>query len=284
MTTTPGTETAAPAAATKDVWIEGPAGRLHLAEIPGPADREPVLFVHCFAGDVSFWSDQLAHLARGGRRALALELRGHGASAPPAGDDYSIAGMARDLEAAADRLGLGRFVLVAHSLGAAVAGHYAGAHPERVSALVLVDPAGDNPRLPREFIDPYRQALATDGYREAVEHYLKTQLTAARPGVAERLLGNVRRAPRALVVNATVAILDYSVLPDLATYRAAGGRAMTVTADKNQGPLTLHALMPDLPRRHVAGTSHFLALDDPAAFNQVLDQALAGTVWPAHRS
>jgi pimeloyl-ACP methyl ester carboxylesterase len=244
------------------------------------ATADPVLFVHGFACDATFWTPQLAHVAGAGRLAVALDLRGHGRSAPPADDDYGIAALARDVEAAAGALGWQRFVLVAHSLGAAVAGTFAGDHPERVSALVLVDPAGDNTKIPPAFLDPYRAALRTDGYREAIAQYQETQLVQARPEVSARVRAGLARAPRALVINATLASIDYSVLPALARYRAAGGRALTVTADQNQGALALHTLMPDLPRRHIAGTSHYIAQDAPDAFNDVLDRALAGEPWP----
>ena len=65
------------------------------------------------------------------------------------------------------------------------------------------------------------------------------------------------------------------MLPALAKYRAAGGRAVTVTGDQNTGPLTLHELTPDVPRRHIAGTSHFLTMDDPAAFNRAASETIA---------
>ena len=214
------------------------------------------MFVHGFTGDASFWSEQLAHVALRGRRALALDMRGHRRSEPPADADYRVPSLATDIAAVAKQIALRRFVLVGHSFGAAVAGEYAGVHAERVSALVLVDPAGDNPRLPEAFIGPYRKALATDGYRNAVAQFVTGQLEGARPEERARVLGRgLEQAPRNLVVNTTVAGLDYSVLSALARYCEEGGRAMTITADQNQGPLTVHALMPDLPRRHVPGTS-----------------------------
>ena len=86
-------------------------------------------------------------------------------------------------------------------------------------------------------------------------------------------------APKELVVNATLASLDYTVIPALERYRTAGGRAVTVTADQNPGQHTLHALWPDFPRRHITGTSHYLASDKPAEFNAILDEALSGALW-----
>ena len=67
----------------------------------------------------------------------------------------------------------------------------------------------------------------------------------------------------------------YNPVPAVERYRAAGGFALTVTADMNAGPLALHELIPDLPRRAVTGTSHWLQLDRPDILNGVLDDVLA---------
>jgi pimeloyl-ACP methyl ester carboxylesterase len=261
-------------AAQGERWVSGPVGRLHVFDL-GRSDAEAVVFVHCFAGDASFWSAQLAHVARRGRRAVAMDLRGHGRSDAPRTGEYAVAALARDVAAVANELGLRRFVLVGHSLGAAVAGDFAGRHPERVETLVLVDPAGDSPRLPAEEVEPYRKSLYTDTYRLTIERYLDVHLVNARPDVRTRVLAGLTKASHTLAVRATEAGMDYSVLPALAAYRHAGGHALTVTSDLNVGPLTLHALLPDLPRRHMRGTSHYIALDDPDSFNRILDEVLA---------
>src|SRR6266508_2399049 len=112
--------------------VEAPAVRLHVDD--GGAGGVPVVFVHSFAGSSSHWSAQLVHL-RKNRRAVALDLRGHGRSAPPRDNDYAIDSLAGDVAAVVDRLGLNRFVLVGHSIGGAAAIAYAGAHPERVAGL-----------------------------------------------------------------------------------------------------------------------------------------------------
>lgn len=72
----------------------------------------PVVFLHSAAGDTSHFAAQLAHL-RERRRAIAFDFRGHGRSAPPADGDYSIAGLAADVDRVAGGLALERFVVPA---------------------------------------------------------------------------------------------------------------------------------------------------------------------------
>ena len=74
--------------------IAGPAGQLHVDD--GGAGGLPVLLVHSYAGSSAHWKAQLAHLRRR-RRALAMDLRGHGRSDAPASGDYSVPALAEDI-------------------------------------------------------------------------------------------------------------------------------------------------------------------------------------------
>src|SRR5258706_7893782 len=119
------------------MMITGPAGELYVDDGgSGGGGTVPVLFAHSYAGNSAHWRAQLAPL-RPRRRAVAIDLRGHGQSDPPASGNYPVPALAEDIAAVADALELRRFVLVGHSMGGAAASAYAGKHPERISGLVL---------------------------------------------------------------------------------------------------------------------------------------------------
>ena len=113
--------------------IQGPSGALQVDD--GGSGDVPLLFVHSSGESTEPWSLQLATI-RHERRAIAVNLRTEGSSAVPTdvGDTF-----ATDIGVVADSLGLQRFVLVGHSLVCAAAIMDAGAHPDRVAGLVLVD-------------------------------------------------------------------------------------------------------------------------------------------------
>lgn len=69
----------------------------------GGAGSVPVVFVHSLAGNTQQWSAQLSHV-RTTRRAVALDLRGHGQSLPPAKGDYAIDAMAQDIQMVIEQL------------------------------------------------------------------------------------------------------------------------------------------------------------------------------------
>jgi 2-succinyl-6-hydroxy-2,4-cyclohexadiene-1-carboxylate synthase len=93
---------------------------------------EPLLLLHGFTQTGRGWDEVARHLARETYRALAPDLRGHGAAASRR--PISFAACVADVAG----LAAGRFALAGYSLGGRLALHVALAHPERVSRLVLV--------------------------------------------------------------------------------------------------------------------------------------------------
>jgi pimeloyl-ACP methyl ester carboxylesterase len=102
----------------------------------GPA----VLFVHGLLGTHLNWS-HLIEVLSDGKRVIAPDLFGHGASAKPMGD-YSLGAHAGTLRDLLDHLGVDRVTLVGHSLGGGVALQFTYLFPERVERLVLVSSGG----------------------------------------------------------------------------------------------------------------------------------------------
>ena len=237
----------------------------------GGTGGTPVLFVHSAAGSTEHFAAQLAHL-RKKRRAVALDLRGHGRSAPPPDGDYTIAALAADVVAVADRLGLERFVLVGHSLGGAVAAEVVGRNPERVAGLVLLDPASDARGLPEAEKQGLLAAVESGDWRSTVEAYWGSMLGGSSESVREFLLQGLRATRKDAVVEPLKALLFHDAITPLSRY--SGPKLSLITA-LNEIPTAYHAQDPGLRHRKIEGTGHWLALDDPKAVNRAIDDFLA---------
>ena len=102
---------------------------------------EPIVLVHGFASNKETnWvrPGWVMTLTRAGRRVIALDLRGHGASAKlydPAAYHSSI--MADDVRALIDHLGFTRADVMGYSLGSRITAFLATAHPGHVRSAVL---------------------------------------------------------------------------------------------------------------------------------------------------
>ena len=106
--------------------------------VGGPADAEPILFLHGFPESHRTWRHQLADLGRD-HFVVAPDQRGFGASDKPEGvENYETDKIVDDVVALADALGLESFTLVGHDWGGAAAWLAALTHPYRVKRLVIV--------------------------------------------------------------------------------------------------------------------------------------------------
>jgi len=251
----------------KERTIAGPAGALHVDD-GGRGRMLPVVFVHSFAGSAAHWQAQLAHLRGQNRRALALDLRGHGASAAPKDRDYAIPHLAEDIAAVVDALDLSRFVLVGHSMGGSAAAAYAGAHPTRLAGLVLIGTPG---RAPKEMADGVMASLHAN-YDETMARYWDSLIDKAKPSVHALLkadAGQMRRRDALAMIEATFA---FDPLPALTAWR---GPTLLIDTPHGDGPAALYRQLPLLDRVLIDDTSHWPQLDDPDAVQRVLDAFLA---------
>src|SRR5688500_7651497 len=157
----------------------------------------PTVFVHSLAGNSQHWSEQLAHV-RATSCAVAFDLRGHGQSSLPEDGDYSLEACADDLLAVSDALGVDEFLLVGHSMGAAVATVFAATYPHRVRGLLLADPVGDQ-RLASDEMQKFLVALDSPRYDAIIHDYWQT-IAGPDPILRERLLHDLDRTPREAVM------------------------------------------------------------------------------------
>ncbi len=153
--------------------------------LDGPDDRPALIFSHSLGCDHTQWDPQAAALLPY-FRILRYDLRGHGATAVPAGD-YSIQMLAGDVLALADALGIPQFCWCGLSLGGMI-GQWLGARaPERVTALVL---ANTSARFPDPAVMEGRRRTVLESGMGAMEaavmgrFFSPPRLAANPPAVA----------------------------------------------------------------------------------------------------
>jgi pimeloyl-ACP methyl ester carboxylesterase len=116
----------------------------HVLEWDGGGAGAVAFLIHGFQDAAATWDDVAVDLAEAGLRVLVPDMRGFGDGARvPVGGYYYFPDYVADVCALARALaGDAPLFLVGHSMGATVVSYVAGAFPERVTKLALVDGAG----------------------------------------------------------------------------------------------------------------------------------------------
>jgi pimeloyl-ACP methyl ester carboxylesterase len=235
------------------VLIPGPYGRLAVQD--RGQGKTPVLFVHGNGGSSTVWEAQFEHV-RVTRRANR---------------DYSPASFAADVEAVAEHLELDRMVLVGHSIGGPVIAACADRFPHRVAGLLFVDSVGDL-RDPSGQDELILRNLQPGTFTFFSKRWFERLLVGGTERTRTAVLSMLADTGREPFVGAFAALVDFDVAALVAAFE--GPSLHVYVPYFNDGPTSLHGLVPDLPRRPMTGVSHWPMMDRPAELNEHLDEFL----------
>ena len=219
------------------------------------------VFVHSWCCDRSIFAPQAAHFAKD-HRVVSLDLRGHGASDKPQGA-YPISRFADDVAYVIDTLKLGHVVAVGHSMGGATVLQLAAAHPDRVGAIVMVDPAPLETTPERLAAIEARIAVIEAGDREGWRRMLEQRFFLAKsdPALVARICDLMMTAPVHVAVGAMKGIRDWDGVAAAAACKAPALH-IAATPPLNQ-PHRMAELLPGVVNGMTVGAGHFNQLEAP---------------------
>jgi 3-oxoadipate enol-lactonase len=115
-------------------------------------EGSPIVLLHGLTATRRYVVMGSRQLPKAGHRLIAYDARGHGESDPaPSRGAYEYSDLADDLGTVLDGHDLERAAVAGASMGAHTGIAFALAHPERVSALVVITPAFDGQNREGEF-------------------------------------------------------------------------------------------------------------------------------------
>ena len=143
-------------------------GSLYVRDFPGSGPA--FVLLHGFPDNSYIYDHLIPHLAGAGRRTIAFDFLGFGASDKPEGALYSFEQQLGDLEAVVDALGLEKIIPVGHDAGGPAAVNFALRHPTRAAGICLMNAFYDESpglRVP-EFIELF----ANKNLKALTRHFL----------------------------------------------------------------------------------------------------------------
>jgi pimeloyl-ACP methyl ester carboxylesterase len=243
-------------------------------EVHSEARREgmPVLiFVHGWSCDRTYWKDQIKYFSKK-LKVVTIDLAGHGESGLNR-KAWTIQSYGDDVAAVVRKLDLHQIIFVGHSMGGDVIAEAALRVRDRAAGLILVDAykklgAGRTP----ESVDAFVASLQVD-FPNSMRNVVRSMfLPTSSKELVEWVVADMSAAPKEVMLAEAKAAMNYS-------------REITSTIQKLNLPTI--AINPDNEPTDEAsmkqygvsviimpGVGHFLMMEDPDHFNQLLMEAV----------
>ncbi len=251
----------------------------------GPPGASPVVFLHGAGMDHTVWRYQTRWLGHRGRRVVAPDFPGHGASdgepcrSVEEWGEWLVSFLSARVGEAA--------TLVGHSMGGLVAVEVAAQHPDLVGGLILV---GTGPRMVPH---PALMAAARDDLAEAARFIGGWSLPSGHrgshpdPGVWERgAIEALLRRSRSGVLAADLASCAAYDAAASAVWITCPSTVVSGSADRMapfRAAAELSRLIPDADLVVMEGMGHEPMLQGPRLFNRLLDDNLMSYGKPSTR-
>jgi pimeloyl-ACP methyl ester carboxylesterase len=242
---------------------------------------EALVLIHGWTMNVDNWRDQVPDFAKR-YRVIAIDLPGHGKSMTRLGTigsaepfAYTMDYFARAVEAVMRHAKVKRAVLVGHSMGTPIARAFYRRYPEKTLAIVIVDgalrPFGDKAMMDR-MID----GLRGPKYKETIGQMFGMMMGPGLPVEAqERIKTSSMNTHQLVLVSAMEGMADPSIWGE----DKINVPVLAVMAKNPFFPPNLEtsyrALVPNLEFYMWDGVGHFLMMEKPKEFNDVVLAFLA---------
>jgi pimeloyl-ACP methyl ester carboxylesterase len=230
-----------------------------------------LVFVHGWSCDRTYWKGQVGPFSRK-YKVVTIDLPGHGESGFGR-KDWTMEAFGEDVAAVVKVLDLNKIIMIGHSMGSVVIAEAARHLQGRVSGLVMVDQFKNlGPGMTREEVELLATRLRihfTDSVKAFVRRmflpgsdsllveWVATDMSSSAPAAAleafENTLNYSRRMPQTLgeLKLPVIAINDNRRATDVPSMKQYGVEVMVML-----------------------GVGHFMMMEDPGKFNEVLQTAI----------
>ena len=200
-----------------------PNVRLHITDL---GEGKPVVLIHGYPLSDASWEYQYHALVAAGYRTIGITLRGFGESDKPYGK-YDYDQFADDIKVVLDKMKIENATLGGHSMGGAIALHYAAkynaAHINKLALFSAAAPCHTKkpdypyPLFTKDQITQWVDLNNTDrpGLLAALGEKFTLSPTSVSPGIGNWLYGIELQSSSYAMEQALIALRDEDLRPDL---------------------------------------------------------------------
>jgi 3-oxoadipate enol-lactonase len=260
-------------------YADLPGVRLHYAEARPKDPSVPALvLLHGIGASLKDWDFNIPAFARH-YRVIAPDLRGFGLS--ERSGNYGVATFANDIWMLLEQLGVGRFHLIGHSMGGAVALQMAVDRPERIERLIAADtlPSFQTNTFGKRILFAYRFLMMGVFGPQRLSKAVAVKLfpNSDQQALRDRAIEGGMANDRAVYLETLKTLLGWSVADQLQRLTMP---VLVVAAEHDYFPVpdaeAFARALRDARLKIFAGMHHALPLEAPQAFNTAVLRFLSG--------
>jgi pimeloyl-ACP methyl ester carboxylesterase len=222
--------------------------------------KPALVFVHGWCCDKNYWKHQAPHFSKR-HKVVTIDLGGHGESG--AGRKaWTMAAFGKDVVAVVEKLELDRVILIGHSMGGPVIIEAARQMPERVTGK----------QYTQQQIDEWLRQLRSDFEGTAEKLIRGILLAGADPAFVEWVVADMCSGPAEVGIGASQAYLEFDRREALRQVRKP-----IYCINSDMGVTNVEAgrrYAASFEVRLMSGVGHFVMLEDPEVFNQLLTEII----------
>ncbi len=238
-------------------------------------DTPAIVFVHCWCCDRSYWKDQIPYFAKK-HTVVAIDLAGHGDSGLGRAD-WTIESFAADVATVVEALDLKKVILVGHSMGGPVSLEAARLMSDRVIGVIGVDTFQDFGETYTEEQQKQWLAAFQANFSTVTDGFVRSMFAAgADTALVARIAADMASSPPEVGIGAMKNMLRYDPAPAVGAIKVP---IRGINADK--WPTNVEGnkkLAASYDVKFMPGRGHFVQIEDPATFNGLLEETIAGIV------
>lgn len=230
-----------------------------------------LIFIHGWGCNKNYWKNQTKEFSKN-YFVVALDLAGHGQSTAKR-KSYTMNLFGHDVAAVVNQLKLNKVILVAHSLGGAVALEAKKILKDKVIGIIGVDTyqtldVGETEDRAEQFLSTFKE-----NYKGSVESYLGNLFhDNVDTSFSNSIIRDLAKMPKEIGIDIFRNILKYNYELGVKETKP---KIIAVNGDKF--PINLNKVKKVLPTfdyKIIPNTDHFLMLENPKAFNEQLSLAI----------
>lgn len=256
----------------------------------------PLVFIHGGLVSLTMWRPQVDHFAKN-YRVITYDIRGHGRTGGSQDKAYSVNVFAHDLKVLLDDLEIEKPIICGLSLGGMIAQTYATIYPNNLRALILSDTAISTSLTVWDKLMVYvlfpKWLMLPSLRLMGVANFIRFSFWIAKLTRGDKWLGSsevsdyekreMLNIPKKEYLKIFAAIYDYK-LQDLSNIRVP---TLVLNGEYESRSVQHHAeimqlLIPDCEAKIIPNAGHTANLENPAGFNEAIDEFL-GTIGISNR-